>query len=184
MKSYLGILGTHQIQYQAPWFRALAESPEIDLEVLYCHRTTPREQASAGFNVEFDWDIALLDGYRHRFLRNVARKPSLHGFAGIDTPEIATIVKEENFDAVILNGWNYKSAWQTMRACWRTKTPVMVRIDSHFLTERSPVKKLAKLPVYLWFIPKLDACLPVAPRPRVYFLHYESRTDRLFIPPH
>src|SRR5713226_5390457 len=184
MKSHLGILATHQIQYQAPRFRALAERPEIDLEVLYCHRAAPQEQAGAGFNVEFDWDVSLLDGYSHRFLRNVARKPSLHGFAGIDTPEIATIVKEENFDAVIVNGWNYKSAWQAMRACWRTKTPVMVRSDSHLHTERSLPKKAAKLPLYRWFIPKVDACCAVGTWSHDYFLHYGARPDRIFIVPH
>jgi glycosyltransferase involved in cell wall biosynthesis len=180
----LAILTTHPIQYQTPWFRALAEHPEIDLEVLYCHRATPQDQASAGFNVEFDWDVSLLDGYPHRFLRNVARKPSLNGFAGLDTPEIASIVKEENFDAVIVNGWNYKSAWQAMRACWRTKTPVMVRSDSHLHTERSLPKRAAKLPLYRWFISKVDACCAVGTWSRDYFLHYGARADRIFIVPH
>ena len=152
--------------------------------MLYCHRATPQEQASAGFNVEFDWDVSLLDGYRHRFLRNVARKPSLDGFAGLDTPEIATIVKTENFDAVIVNGWNYKSAWQAMRACWRTKTPVMLRSDSHLRTERSLLKRATKLPLYRWFIPKVDACCAVGTWSRDYFLHYGARPDRVFIVPH
>jgi glycosyltransferase involved in cell wall biosynthesis len=180
----LAILATHAIQYHAPWFRSLAEQPEIDLEVLYCHRATPREQASAGFDVEFDWDVSLLDGYPHRFLRNVARKPSLSGFGGLDTPEIAAIIKQENFDAVIVNGWNYKSAWQAMRACWRTKTPVMVRSDSHLHTGRSLLKKAAKLPLYRWFIPKVDACCAVGTWSREYFLHYGARPDRIFIVPH
>ena len=180
----VAILSTHPIQYHAPWFRALAEHAEIDLEVLYCHRATPQEQASAGFNVEFNWDVSLLDGYRHRFLRNVARKPSLNGFAGLDTPEIRDIVKAENFDAVIVNGWNYKSAWQAMRACWRTKTPVMVRSDSHLHTERSFPKRAAKLPLYRWFIPKVDACCAVGTWSRDYFLHYGAQADRIFIVPH
>ena len=120
MSYKIAVIATHPIQYQAPWFRALAERPEVDLEVLYCHRATPQDQAGAGFDVEFDWDVSLLDGYEHRFLRNVARKPSLNGFAGLDTPELSDIVRTENFDAVIVNGWNYKSAWQAMRACWRT----------------------------------------------------------------
>jgi glycosyltransferase involved in cell wall biosynthesis len=178
------ILATHPIQYHAPWFRALAEHPEINLEVLYCHRATPQEQAGAGFNVEFDWDVSLLDGYDHRFLQNVARQPSLNGFAGLDTPEISDIVKAENFDAVIVNGWNYKSAWQAMRACWRTKTPVMVRSDSHLHTERSFSKRAAKLPLYRWFIPKVDACCAVGTWSRDYFLHYGARADRIFIVPH
>src|SRR5258707_6828216 len=184
MKNRLAVIATHPIQYQAPWFRALAERPEIDLDVFYCHRATPQEQASAGFNVEFDWDVSLLDGYPHRFLRNVARKPSLNGFAGLDTPEIGDIVKAENFAAVIVNGWNYKSAWQAMRACWRTKTPVMVRSDSHLHTERSLTKKVAKLPLYRWFIPKVDACCAVGTWSRDYFLHYGARADRIFIVPH
>jgi glycosyltransferase involved in cell wall biosynthesis len=184
MTKSLVILTTHPIQYHAPWFRALAEHPEIDLQVLYCHRATPQEQASAGFNVEFDWDVSLLDGYDHRFLRNVARKPSISGFAGLDTPEISDIVKAGNFDAVIVNGWNYKSAWQAMRACWHTKTPVMVRSDSHLHTERSFPKRAAKLPLYRWFIPKVDACCAVGTWSRDYFLHYGARADRIFIVPH
>ncbi|HVS82076.1 MAG TPA: glycosyltransferase family 4 protein [Pyrinomonadaceae bacterium] len=180
----LAVVTTHPIQYQSPWFRALAEHSDIDLEVLYCHQATPQEQASAGFNVEFDWDVSLLDGYPHRFLRNVARKPSLNGFAGLDTPQISDIVKAEDFDAVIVNGWNYKSAWQAMRACWRTKTPVMVRSDSHLHTERSLPKKVAKLPLYRWFIPKADACCAVGTWSRDYFLHYGARPERVFIVPH
>ena len=152
--------------------------------MLYCHRATPHEQASAGFSVEFDWDVSLLDGYAYRFLRNVARKPSLNGFAGLDTPEIGAIVKQENCDAVIVNGWNYKSAWQAMRVCWRTKTPVMVRSDSHLHTERSLPKKVAKLPLYRWFIPKVDACCAVGTWSRDYFLHYGAHPDRIFIVPH
>ena len=184
MSYKIAVIATHPIQYQAPWFRALAERPEIDLDVFYCHRATPQEQATAGFSVEFDWDVSLLDGYRHRFLRNVARRPSLNGFSGLDTPEISDIVKAEHFDAVIVNGWNYKSAWQAMRACWRTKTPVMLRSDSHLHTERSLPKKVAKLLLYRWFIPKVDACCAVGAWSRDYFLHYGARPDRVFVVPH
>ena len=184
MSYKIAVIATHPIQYQAPWFRALAERPEIDLDVFYCHRATPQEQATAGFSVEFDWDVSLLDGYRHRFLRNVARRPSLNGFSGLDTPEIGDIVKAEHFDAVIVNGWNYKSAWQAMRACWRTKTPVMLRSDSHLHTERSLPKKVAKLLLYRWFIPKANACCAVGTWSRDYFLHYGARPDRVFVVPH
>src|SRR5260370_6406531 len=184
MKSHLAIIATHPVQYHAAWFRAVEEHPQIDLKVLYCHRATPQEQASAGFNVEFDWDVSLLDGYRHRFLRNVARKPSLNEFAGLDTPEISDMLKPGNFDAVIVNGWNYKSAWQTMRACWRAKTPVMVRSESTVFTERSFAKRLLKWPSYNWFIPKLDACLPAGKWSRDYFLHYGARPEKVFTVPH
>jgi glycosyltransferase involved in cell wall biosynthesis len=180
----LGILATHPIQYQAPFFRSLASHPEIDLQVWYCHTASKKEQANAGFGVEFDWDVSLLDGYTHRFLRNVAAKQTVASFGGLDTPEIAEIIKNENFDAVIINGWHYKSAWQTMRACWRAKIPVLARSDSHLHTERGLVRRSMKRPLYRWFIPKLDACLPVGRWSHDYFLYYGARSERVFIIPH
>lgn len=180
----LAVLTTHAIQYHAGWFRALAAHPEIDLEVLYCHRASPKEQAEAGFGVEFDWDVSLLDDYSYRFLTNVAREPGISRFNGLDTPEIKDILALERFDAVMINGWHYRSAWQTMRACWKLKTPVMMRSDSHLHSQRSLVKQLGKRPFYYWFISKLDACLPVGEWSKDYFLHYGAKPDRLFIVPH
>lgn len=180
----LAIVTTHPIQYQAPWFRALTASPNLDLEVFFCHNATAKEQGAAGFGVEFDWDISLLDGYSHRFLRNVAKRPGIAGFGGLDTPEIKDIIARERFDAVMINGWHYKSAWQTMRACWKTKTPVMVRSDSHLHTHRPLVKRIAKQPFYSWFISKLDACLAVGKWSSDYFLHYGAAPDRVFVVPH
>jgi glycosyltransferase involved in cell wall biosynthesis len=180
----LAIVTTHPIQYHSHWFRALAYHPEINLQVLYCHNATPKEQAEAGFGVEFEWDVSLLDGYPNRFLNNVAPKPSLSTFAGLDTPEIKSIIEKENFHAVLINGWHYKSAWQAMRACWSTGSQLMVRSDSHLHTDRHSLKRLAKWPFYHWFIPRLDACLAVGKWSYDYFLHYGARADRTFIVPH
>ncbi len=166
------------------WFRKLAGEPNIELQVFYCHDATAKEQADAGFGVEFNWDVSLLEGYPNRFLKNVAPKPGIGGFSGLDTPEIQEIVGKERFDAVLINGWHYKSAWQTMQACWKTKTPVMVRSDSHLHTERSSLKKIVKKPFYNWFIRKLDACLPVGKWSSDYFLNYGAAAKDIFIVPH
>ena len=180
----LAILTSHPIQYHGAWFRRLAAEPALSIDVFYCHDATAKEQANAGFGVEFNWDVSLFEGYPHRFLRNVAKQPGLAGFSGLDTPEIKDIISRERFDAVMINGWHYKSAWQTMRACWKTKTPVMVRSDSHLHTNRPFAKRLAKRPFYSWFISKLDACLPVGKWSSDYFLHYGAKPERVFIVPH
>lgn len=180
----LAILSSHPIQYHGEWFRKLASQPNLKLEVFYCHRATPKDQAAAGFGVEFDWDVSLLEEYPHRFLHNVARRPNLAEFRGLDTPEIKNIIASEDFDAVMINGWHYKSAWQAMRACWNTRTPVMVRSDSHLHTGRSLAKRIAKRPFYSWFISKLDACLPVGRWSSDYFLHYGALPERVFVVPH
>ena len=184
MRKRVAIVDSHPIQYHAHWYRELARRPEFDFEVLYSHRASPADQAKSGFGVEFEWDIPLLDGYRHRFLRNVAKRPGVTEFAGTDTPEIRDILVRERFDAVVVSGWHTKSYWQTIRACWQTGTAVMSRSDSHLHTDRSMLKRALKWPLYRYFIPKLDGCLPVGTWSREYFLHYGAKPERVFVVPH
>jgi hypothetical protein len=78
-KIRLAVLTSHPIQYYAPLFRELAS--RMDLEVLYANRSTPDQQAAAGFDTAFDWDVDLLSGYSHQFLQNVASQPSTQHFS-------------------------------------------------------------------------------------------------------
>ncbi len=151
---------------------------------MFCHNATAQEQAAAGFGVEFDWDISLLDGYRYRFLENTAAVPTIGSFRGLDTPELFDVIRNGRFDAVMVNGWHYKSAWQAMRACWNSGTRVMVRSDSHLHTARPFAKRISKWLFYRWFISRLDACLPVGKWSRDYFLHYGAKPERTRTVPH
>jgi glycosyltransferase involved in cell wall biosynthesis len=180
----LAILSTHPIQYHAPWFRGLAAHPDLDVHVYFCHKATSQEQARAGFGVEFDWDVDLLGGYPHTFLENVA-SPARHGrFRGYDTPEIARIIRQQRYDALLVNGWDYKSAWQAIWAAWQRGVKVMARGDSHLHTPRSISKRAIKWVVYRRFVPRFDACLAVGQWSRDYFLHYGARPERVFSVPH
>lgn len=178
----LGVLATHPIQYHAPLFRALGE--RVDLSVYFAHRQTAEGQAAAGFGVAFDWDVNLLDGYSHTFLRNRASQPSTDTFSGCSTPDIVGIVERERFDAFLVTGWYNRSFWQAMAACWRTRTPLLVRGDSQLTTPRSTAKRLAKEAVYRAFVPRFDGYLVVGKRARDYYLHYGADPDRMFFVPH
>ncbi|MGB8582330.1 MAG: glycosyltransferase family 4 protein [Candidatus Sulfotelmatobacter sp.] len=177
-------MSTHPIQYHSAWFRAMASRPGLDIHVYYCHRATPREQAGAGFGVEFDWDVPLLAGYPYTFLKNVADSPGHGRFSGFDTPEIKAIIRRREYDAMLVNGWHYKSAWQAIWACWRSKAKVMVRGDSHLHTPRGITKRAVKSFTYRRFIPRFDACLAAGQWSREYFLHYGARPERIFLVPH
>lgn len=180
----LAILSTHPIQYHSCWFRGLAACPDLQVHVYYCHQATPQEQARAGFGVEFEWDIPLLTGYPHSFLQNIANPPGHGRFAGFDTPEIKKIIRRGEYDAVLINGWHYKSAWQAIWTCWRSEVKVMVRGDSHLHTPRSFPVRLAKSLAYPRFIPRFDACLAVGQWSREYFVHYGASPERVFLVPH
>lgn len=180
----LAVLSTHPIQYHAPWFRGLAAHPDLRVHVYFCHKASPQEQARAGFGVEFDWDIDLLAGYPHSFLQNIAEPPGHGRFGGFDTPEIAAIIRSRQYDAVLVNGWNYKSAWQAIWAAWQSGVKVFVRGDSHLHFDRSHTLKLTKLIAYRRFVPRFDACLAPGVWSREYFEYYGARPERLFFVPH
>ena len=183
-RTKLAVISTHPIQYHSAWFRALASRSELDLHVYYCHDATPQEQASAGFGVEFRWDVPLLDGYPYSFLKNVAHSPGFGRFNGFDTPEIKEIIQRHGCDAMLVNGWHYKSAWQAIWACWRSRVKVMVRGDSHLHTPRGIARRAIKSLTYRRFIPRFDACLAAGKWSREYFLHYGALPERIFFVPH
>ena len=141
----LAILSTHPIQYHVAWFRALAARTDLEIHVYYCHQATPQEHSRSGFGVEFDWDVSLLDGYPYSFFKNVAKSAGHGSFGGFDTPEVKEIIKSHEFDAVLVNGWHYKSAWQAIYACWQSGVKVMVRGDSHLHTPETSRSELSNL---------------------------------------
>ena len=183
-KYRLAVVSTHPIQHHAPWFRGLAAHADLQVHVYYCHKATPQEQARAGFGVEFDWDVPLLSGYPYSFLPNIAGRAGHGRFGGFDTPEIGKLMSERQYDAVLVNGWNYKSAWQAIWAAWQSGVKVFVRGDSHLHFSRSGPVRLTKMLAYRRFVPRFDACLAPGVWSREYFLHYGARPDRIFFVPH
>jgi len=178
----LAIVASHPIQYHAPLFRELAR--QLDLTVFFGHRATPSDQANAGFGLGFDWDIDLLSGYAHTFLRNIARRPALDRFAGCDTPEIGERLRQGRFDAVLVQGWHLKTFLQAVFAAKCQGLPVLVRGDSHLDTPRSALKRTAKFAIYPAFLRLFDAALYVGDRSRTYWIHYGYPASRLFFSPH
>jgi glycosyltransferase involved in cell wall biosynthesis len=208
----LGILTSHPIQYQAPWFRGLAK--EVDLEVFFSHRQSAVEQGKAGFGKAFQWDVDLLSGYKHRFLTNVARNPGVNHFWGCDTPGVWELVlgnaakrrgiepsvdptsgcaargvesesrQGRRFDAFVVTGWHLMSYWQAVRGCHRADVPVLVRGDSQLNTPRSWVKRWGKEFVYRILMRQFDGFLVVGQRNREYLSHYGVKKERMFFTPH
>jgi glycosyltransferase involved in cell wall biosynthesis len=182
MKQRLGILTSHPIQYQAPWFRALVK--QVEVQVFFAHRQTAAEQGKAGFGVAFEWDVDLLSGYPHHFLKNVSPQPGTDFYSGCDTPEIADIIAREKFDVFIVNGWYLKSYRQAMAACRAAGTPVLVRGDSQLRTPRPLLRRLGMELKQRGLLRQFDGFLAVGQRHREYLEHFGARSGRIFFAPH
>jgi glycosyltransferase involved in cell wall biosynthesis len=174
---------THPIQYYTPVLQRIAHLTGGDCEVLYCSGELESSHSQAGFGVSYRWDVPLLEGYRHRFLKNCAKMPSTASFGGLDNPELSRIIAGRAYSAIVVNGWHFKSAWRAILACWRHGVPVLIRGDSH-LRGPATFRKWTKWPLYRSFIPRLDGCLAAGRWSRDYFENYGAPDDHIFIVPH
>jgi glycosyltransferase involved in cell wall biosynthesis len=181
MRYKVAAVASHPVQYQAPWYRALAAL--VDLEVFFAHRATPLDQARGGFGVPFDWDVPVADGYPFQWLHNRAAAASVETFWGCDTPEIGEKLAAGGFDAVIVNGWQLYTYWQAVHAARRHRLLTLVRGDSQ-LAPRGIVRRTAKQLVYPRLLRLFDGCLAVGVRSQEYYRHYGVPADRIFASPH
>jgi glycosyltransferase involved in cell wall biosynthesis len=178
----LAVVASHPVQYYAPLFRELAR--RVELTAFYAHDASAQDQAKAGFGVGFSWDVDLLSGYKHEFLKNEAKKPGLDRFNGVDTPGVGNALREGRFDALLLMGWHLKCFMQALLTAKRIGLPVMVRGDSHLDTPRSALKVAAKRAIYPHFLRLFDAALVVGKRNRTYWEHYGYPRERMSDAPH
>ena len=131
----LAIVTTHPIQYYAPVFRALAADDRLDVRVFFTwSQASGGTLFDAGFGTEVKWDIPLLDGYAHQFVRNVAKRPGSDHFGGIRNPTLIDEIEAWRADAVLVYGWSCHSHLRAMRH-FRGRVPVLFRGDSTLLDE-------------------------------------------------
>jgi glycosyltransferase involved in cell wall biosynthesis len=144
----LAIVASHVIQYQDPFFRLLAQDPEIDLTVLYCSRAGAETYRDEDMKTTLAWDIDLLQGYRYRFLRNLARGSNA-GYMRLINPGIVPAIVRGRYDAVIfMFGWGAITALLGMAACWITRTPFFLYGDSSF----PPPERTLRAKLRAWFV--------------------------------
>jgi len=126
----VALVASHVIQYQAPFFRLLAAHPDLDLEVLFCSTDGATIYRDAEMQTTFRWDLDLVGGYRHRFLRNFGFG---EGYTRLINPGIVPTLLFHRYDAAIFFlGWGTISSLLGMAACRMRGTPVMLFGDSSF----------------------------------------------------
>ena len=139
-KKRVAIFATHPIQYQTPWFAALSKVDGLFAQVYY-GMVPSSEQQGIGFDVPFEWDIPMLDGYEWKVLENRSKRPGLGHFFGIRVNGLARRLRHDNIKIAILTGWQSYFLIQVLVACRRLGIPILVRGDSNALHQRKMWKK-------------------------------------------
>lgn len=144
MKHRLAIVTTHPIQYQVPWFRHLAAQDWVEPHVFFGSRHGLESTVDREFGARFAWDIPMIEGYRHEFMENVAARPDVSAYDGVDTPAIGARLAEGRFHAVLVMGWHVRSFWQAFRGARRARVPLLLRGESNLLGPRPWWKRIAR----------------------------------------
>ncbi len=176
------LFATHPIQYYAPIYRKLSE--QVDLTVIYCLQSTNEMQAKAGFNVEFEWDIPLLEGYKYEFAENKASKPSSSSYFGVVIGNLKTIMKKYNPDKVIVQGWFPYGMIQVLRYCKKHNIETLSRGDSTLFMKVPFWKRIIKTIYIKWVLKHIDKLLLVGEQNRMFFEHYGAKKERFYYARH
>ncbi len=180
----LAIVGSHPVQYYAPWFQRIAAEPGIDLRVFYLWDFGVTEKFDEGFGRAIRWDLPLLDGYASEFVPNTARDPGTHHFGGLKNPTLLSRLREFDPRALMVFGYNY---FAHQRLIWRwdqSRAPLLFRGDSHRLVPGRGWKELVRRMWISRVFSRFSAFLYVGQANRAYFHAHGVPDERLFFAPH
>lgn len=183
MKPYkLTFIGSHVIQYYGPLFRLLAAHPKVSLRVLYCSRQGAETYLDHDLGVHLKWDLPLLEGYEHEFLRNFA--PRDRGFLRRINPGIVPALWRNRPTAVWVSGWGTLSMWITYAACRLMHVPYFVYGDNTFVTERGGLFGWARRAVLQWLFRNAGGFLLQGIMNGDFYAHYGADRRKFFLVPY
>lgn len=182
MKKKIAIISTHPIQYNAPLFRQLAKSDEIDIHVFYTWSQAQESVEDKSFSKKIVWDIPLLEGYEYSFIKNISKYPKQH-FKGLVNPDLIPAIEQWKADVVWVFGWNFQSHYQVMRY-FKGKIPVWFRGDSTLLNTKNDLKGIIRYISLRWIYRFVDKAFYVGINNRNYFKKYGLKDSQLVLAPH
>lgn len=183
MRRYrFAVVASHVIQYYGPLFRRLAAHPAIDLTVLFCSRRGAEPYLDHDLGVRLKWDLPLLEGYAHQFLRNFA--PTEKGFFRIVNPGVFRALKRGKFDGVLVSGWGTLSMWLTYAACLALRIPYFVYGDNAFVIERGGVVGWVRRRVLRWLFSRAGGFLLQGTMNGEFYAHYGADRRKFFLMPY
>jgi glycosyltransferase involved in cell wall biosynthesis len=182
MKTRLAVVSSHPIQYNAPAFRSLAATPDVDVHVFYGWKG-PAGAIDPEFGHKVEWDIPLLNGYDYTFVPNLAGNPGSHHFRGINNPAVVGLIRDWAPDALLVYGWSFASHLRVMRA-FHGSVPIIFRGDSTLLDERGGLRTLARRRFLRRVYRHVDRALYPGIRTHDYFRAHGLREDQLAWAPH
>jgi glycosyltransferase involved in cell wall biosynthesis len=179
----LAAIAPAPVFYQTPLYRELAADPRVDLTVFFASNGGVRPYDANFGDRAITWDIDLLSGYSHRFLKAAETNDVANGFSALRDWDIVNEIRRGNFDAIWIHGFSYLTMWLAIATAFAMRTPVLLREEQTLLHERPWPKRWLREIVLRTLFRRVHA-LSIGSNNWAYFSRYGMSEDRLFFTPY
>lgn len=139
-------MDSHPVPSKALLFKAISNNPRFDVEVCYCINPEKRKEEYQGGDSNImvtEWGVPLLEGLNVHYLKNFSPRPR-NSFFGLINPGIVRILFKNEYDAVMIHGYNTITALLAFLGGILSGTPIVLRGEADTLEKQSFFKKSLK----------------------------------------
>ena len=171
MKHRLVIITEIIAPYRIPVFNALAQHPEIDLEVIFLAKTDPSTRQWRVYAEEIEFPYEVLPSWRTRL-----KKYNL-----LLNKKVTGSLRKANPDVIICGGYNYLASWQALRWAKRDRVPFLLWCESTANDDRAGHRVVESLKRN--FFDKCDGCIVPGTASAGYARQMGVSSERIFMAP-
>jgi hypothetical protein len=132
----VAFVNSHPIQYFAPLYAAINRSADLEAVPIYLTDHSLRGGFDVGFKQPVTWDIDLLAGTDPIFVRHAKTSDPGQGLKLL-APDIWSIVRRGNFDALVVHGFVFGANHIAVAAAKSAGIPTLGRLISACARVRS-----------------------------------------------
>ena len=180
----LAIVTTHPIQYQTPIWRALAADARVPFEVWYLTDFGTRPSRDRQFDKTFQWDIDLLSGYPHAFLKTPAGATPVDFWRCRLAENLRARVAAAGVKALWIQGWQVAGYWQAVRQAKAAGAEVWLRAESNDLAPVPLWKRPLKRAALSYLFGHIDRFFTIGSANRRLYRNYGVPESKLLAAPY
>lgn len=176
----LAVVFTHPTQHHAPLWRKLNEQIGVSVTAFYlCNENQVGGDRQLGSSEP--WDVDLLGGYQHEFLKTLTGKTATKTSKNLLNPDLVSRLTSQNFDAVFLPSFYTLSYRLTVLLCKLRGIPIIMQNDATFITDthHKRSRKVITSALYPWMYGLADYWISSGDHNAIYLQHYGVRREKM-----
>jgi glycosyltransferase involved in cell wall biosynthesis len=156
----------------------------VELKVFFCWDFGSSSRHDPGFGREVRWDVPLLEGYPHEFLRNLSSDPGTHHRLGLVNPDAVDRILEWKADVVLVHGYTHWTEQDVIPRLAKKGVRVILRGESNLLPRRPVHTRVAKQVFLRWLLRYVSGVASIGALNHAYWRHYGVQDDKIFLAPY